>query len=274
VKRRRFLGAALIFAAAPASAAEPRRSAPAGEEARAVEVIDGGTLRLADGRILRLAGILPPGRWEQRRPGALAAAARSALAGLTTGQTLRLETEGAPPDRYGRILAHLFHEDGLWVEGELLRRGMARVATAADDRAFAAEMLRIEGEARRARTGLWAERIYRVRAPDELEHETGSFQIVEGTVLAAAQTRAGIFLNFGADRRTDSTVRIGRAALPLFRDAAFDPVLLGGRRVRVRGFVFWDDGPMIEATHPEQIELPDSSDEDAGLSRGRPRRRS
>jgi hypothetical protein len=30
---------------------------------------------------------------------------------------------------------------------------------------------------------------------------------------------------------------------------------LAGRRLRARGFLAWRGGPMIEATHPEQIEL-------------------
>jgi hypothetical protein len=43
----------------------------------------------------------------------------------------------------------------------------------------------------------------------------------------------------------------------LFRGAGVDPAGLDGRRIRVRGWLRSRNGPMIEATHPEQIELLD-----------------
>ena len=41
----------------------------------------------------------------------------------------------------------------------------------------------------------------------------------------------------------------------LFRRAGLDPLALEGRWLRVRGWLKKWNGPMIEATHPEQIEL-------------------
>jgi len=40
-------------------------------------------------------------------------------------------------------------------------------------------------------------------------------------------------------------------------DAAprIDPKVLAGKKLRVRGWVEWRNGPMIHATHAEQIEL-------------------
>ena len=40
-----------------------------------------------------------------------------------------------------------------------------------------------------------------------------------------------------------------------FRRAGVDPTSLEGRRVRVRGWLQSLNGPMIEVTHPEQIEV-------------------
>ena len=40
-----------------------------------------------------------------------------------------------------------------------------------------------------------------------------------------------------------------------FTAAGIDLTALAGKRLRVRGWVMWRNGPMIEATHPEQIEL-------------------
>ena len=44
-------------------------------------------------------------------------------------------------------------------------------------------------------------------------------------------------------------------ALALFAAEQLDPLKLGGALVRVRGWVDLRDGPRIEITHPEQIEV-------------------
>ena len=43
--------------------------------------------------------------------------------------------------------------------------------------------------------------------------------------------------------------------LPLFREDGIDPLSLKGATVRLRGWVRFDARPMIDLTHPEQIEL-------------------
>jgi hypothetical protein len=40
-----------------------------------------------------------------------------------------------------------------------------------------------------------------------------------------------------------------------FKEAGIDPKALAGKKLRVRGWVEWRNGPMIRATHAEQIEL-------------------
>src|SRR5207244_3711805 len=84
----------------------------------------------------------------------LAEEATAALSRLAAGRAVELHP-ASPPDRHRRLVAHLWREDGTWLEGELLWQGLARVRTAAEDRDFAREMLAIEDEARRAGRGLW-----------------------------------------------------------------------------------------------------------------------
>ena len=71
----------------------------------------------------------------------------------------------------------------------------------------------------------------------------------------AASVRGRIYLNFGLDWRTDVTVGIGKREGRAFERAGFDLLSLNGKRVRVRGWLRRRNGPMIEATHPEQIEI-------------------
>ncbi|MCW8951924.1 MAG: thermonuclease family protein, partial [Rhodospirillales bacterium] len=81
-----------------------------------------------------------------------------------------------------------------------------------------------------------------------------TFQLVEGRVVDTANVKGTVYLNFGRNWRTDFTVAIHRRALRLFEKTGVDPLLLKGRTIRVRGWLRSRNGPMIEATHPEQIE--------------------
>lgn len=251
--------AAAVAVAAPFSAgAELRR----GADVKAERALDGDTLALEGGRVLRLAGVLAPRdgdppRGRERGAAEAAAAARAALDQLARGKALALWHGDLAEDRHGRLFAQARTADGFWLADELLRLGHARVFTQPGAAGRAAEMLKAEAEARAAKRGLWALAAYAVRGDEEAARHTDSFQIIEGRVLKAAQAREIFYLNFGRDIRRDFTVGIDRAALRAFRRAGLDPRALEGKRIRIRGWVLWRGGPYIGATHPEQVEVLD-----------------
>jgi endonuclease YncB( thermonuclease family) len=238
--------------------------APLAEEAasRVVAVIDGDTLRIDppvgaanEVRLAGIEGVKPPLGRPADRPWPLALQAERALADLAQGKDVRLVPAERPVDRYGRLLAQVYLADGRWLQGELLREGLARVATGPDSRAAARRMQEIEAEARQARRGLWGSPVYAVASPTTVRDRVGSFAVVEGQVIATRRVKDRVYLNFGSDWRDDFTVTIAAPALPLFAEAGLDPLALAGQSVRVRGWVERYNGPAIEATHPEQIEL-------------------
>ncbi len=257
--RRVGRAAALTFCLWPAAlsaagaAAAPDTLQPAGE-ARVVDVINGATVRLASGDIARLAGIDAPRLADRSgRPWPHAAASRRALAALVLDRRVRLFHAGRRIDRYGRLIVHLF-VGPRWVQGALVSDGHVRVRSYAGNRQRVAELLAREDAARKARLGIWAHSRYAVRTPESVRRDLDSWQIVEGTVRAVAAFRDVTYLNFDDDWRTDFTVRIAARARRLFRNAGIDLRALEGRTVRVRGWVRRRNGPLIAATHPEQIE--------------------
>jgi endonuclease YncB( thermonuclease family) len=257
-----------LFACGDSETRESARQSPpaaAGEEEtglRAREIVDGDTLVLDDWREVRLVGVqapkLPLGRpdfptWP------LAEEAKAALGALVLGRALRLVYTGRPMDRHGRQLAHVYagEADGseTWVQGALLEAGMARVYSFPDNRALVGEMLARETAARHAGRGIWADPFYAIRSPEETAAGIDTFQVIEGRVLGAAVVRGRAYLNFGADWKQDFTVTLAPAVRRLFEAEGHDPRAYEGRRIRVRGWLKSFNGPMIEATHPEQIEL-------------------
>lgn len=226
--------------------------------ARVSVVVDGDTLTLDDGRHVRLVGIqapkLPLGR-PNFRAWPLGEEAKAALQRLTLDQRVHLRLAPMAKDRHGRVLAHLVTEDGLWLQGELLKRGLARVYTFPDNRILAGDLLALERQARGDGLGIWALPYYALRTPENVRHDVGTFQIVEGRVFDTAKIKKRIYINFGADWRSDFTITINTKNEPLFQKLGIDPVQLKGQRVRVRGWVKSRNGPMIEMDHPERLEL-------------------
>jgi endonuclease YncB( thermonuclease family) len=230
-----------------------------------VKVIDGDTLVLEDGRSVRLVGIqapkLPLGRAHVKEQ-PFAEDSRRALEELTLGKTVRLSYGGRRVDRYRRVLAHLRTAGDVWVQGRLLEQGLARVYSFRDNRARVAEMLALEAQARAAKRGLWRHYFYAVRGVLKTEiYDLDTFQIVSGVVVNAARVRGRVYLNFDTDWRRDFTISIARKDARAFRRAGLDPETWPaswvGRKLRVRGWIYWRNGPMIDATHPEQIEVLD-----------------
>lgn len=253
-----FLGA-LLSASAWAGGPSTPQDLPAGGEVVVQSVVDGDTVLLDDGRQVRLVGIqapkLPLGRsnfptWP------LASEAKAHLQALVQGQRVALRLPPQAMDRHGRVLAHLVRvDDGMWVQGAMLAKGLARVYTFPDNRVLAAPMLALERQARADSTGIWGLPYYALRDGDNVRHDVGSFQIVEGRVVAAARIKKRIYLNFGADWRTDFTVKLATRDEKAFAQSGIDLLQLEGRRVRVRGWIKSENGAMIELDHPERLEV-------------------
>jgi endonuclease YncB( thermonuclease family) len=254
-------GAAWLAAACP-----PARACdlPAPETGRVVSVLDGETLVLEDGRTVRLVGAkapMPPLGWRGDDPWPFVDDAKAALAALAAHQQVELRFGDSRLDRHGHLLAQVFVVDGatrLWLQEALVAKGLARVYSLPESRACVGELLAREAEARAARLGLWGSSLYRVTDALDLERLsrlTHSYQLVEGTVVSVGRGAGRIYLNFAQDWRRDFTVSIDRKRAQAFAAAGIELESLAGKRLRVRGFLGWRNGPMLEASHPEQIEL-------------------
>lgn len=253
-------GAACLAVAHPARACD----LPARETGTVAGVIDGETLILVDGRTVRLIGAkapMPPLGWRGDDPWPFVDDAREALAALAANRQVELGLGDGRLDRHGRLLAQVFVVGGdrrLWLQEALIAKGLARVYSFPDNRACVGELLAREAEARAERRGLWGSSLYRTAGALDLKRLgrlIHSYQLVEGTVVSVGEGGGRIYLNFAEDWRRDFTVSVDRKAAPAFVAAGIDLKSLAGKRLLVRGFLAWRNGPMIEASHPEQIEL-------------------
>jgi endonuclease YncB( thermonuclease family) len=261
-------GFAAALGNAPARAIEQQAAHACGgdEMARGTvsRIVDGRTFALEDGREVRLAAIevppLPaPHDPVQSSDGKAAAAALNALAG---GDQVVLRSAEIASDRYGRLVAYAYTMragDELFVQGELITDGFARVGDRVGH-ACAGELLAREKAARKARLGLWADPYYEVvnvETPVDVPAQRGRFALVEGTVTSVRESGATIYVNFGRRRSEDITVTVPKRNERTFAAAGLDLKTLAGRRIRVRGWVEQrgvEDRAWIAAERPEQIE--------------------
>ena len=238
-----------------------------GETGRVVRIVDGDSFVLAldggEGEELsvRLSAIQAP-RTAQRaaRAWPYAYEAKAGLSALIKGRTVQLFYGGETRDRFGRAVAQVYTLDktgkaDLWVQGEMIRLGLARVYSWKGELADMAALYDLEAQARDRSRGLWASEFYAVRKPDPdpLAQYVDSLQIIEGIITSTADIRGRIYLNFGADYRTDFTIAIAKKNAKRF--AAINPIGLTGARVRVRGWIELINGPMIWLDHPGRLEI-------------------
>lgn len=186
---RLFMGVIWHF---PALAFCPLPGSP--QQVAVRQVVDGDTLRLVDGRSVRLIGINAPeiGR-NGRTSEPYAEAARQRLQALVKASDGRvgLEPGVESKDKYGRTLAHIYGRNGDNIEAQLLSEGLGyRVAVAPNVRLSACQQL-AEQAARKAGSGLWR-RSPVVRAGDVRQ---SGFAVIAGRIEGVERNRGGVWLN-------------------------------------------------------------------------------
>ena len=246
-----FFVSAFLAVAVPASCLPPGPL----QSQKVAQVIDGDTLRLHDGRSVRLIGLNTPelGRKGRRaEPYAQAAKDRlSALIAASDGE-VRLHAGEQPRDSYGRWLAHAFDSAGNNLEARLLAEGLGYFVAVPPNVTLADCQLAAERKARAARLGLW--RKSPVQPAGSIRQ--GGFALIEGVVERVERNGGGIWLEL----QSGVAVQVPSAALGAFRRVRLAE--WQGRKVEVRGWVIdrarrqgatprsrW----MIQVSHPSML---------------------
>ena len=212
-------------------------------------VVDARTLRLEDGREVRLAGVeVVAGEPEDLK---------SALTALV-GRHVTLRGDRDEPDRYGRQSVFLYLESSTSsVQSDLLAQGQAIASADVDDKACATELATAEAAARQARRGTWANSsvVKNAENPADILTRAGQFAVVQGKVMSVRQAGGTVYVNFGRRWTRDFAATIPKRMVPDLEAAGVTPASLKNRRVRVRGWVERRGGPRINVVRTGQIEV-------------------
>jgi len=208
-------------------------------------VTDGDTLRLNTGQRVRLVGLnaleMNSKGWQGRQA---RRARETAVAFLP--EKVQVTPWPAPTDRYGRLLANIWH-DKQYLAEHLVLNGMAFAVAVPPNIRLADCLKDAETRARSNRVGLWTENVF-PQAIRDLGADLGGFQILHGTVTSTASAQ-----------RSNVAVIDGLLRLELRSGLA---ALTPGDRIEVRGWVTRSPKPIrqqmpwtLKVSHPANLDI-------------------
>lgn len=228
MRRGAALGAVLLGALLLNGAAH---AVPAMQTQRVIAVKPDGALVLADSGNAVLSNIQLPN----------AEAAQAWLA--THALPHEISFVAGREDRYGRL------QITSPLEVEMLRDGVAVIY--ASDGAIAAGWRAAEAAARAAKHGFWAGENAAL-TPENAAQHVGGVHVVEGRITRIYEGKRETYLNFGDRWQDDFSIRIDARIRRGMK--AFLAALAPGDRVRVRGGIIRENGPMIRLNHADNLE--------------------
>jgi len=147
-------------------------------------ISDGDTFKTTKGERIRLLGINTPEVAHQASPAQpMGNTASKALSNLIAGTSVRLAFDEQSKDDYSRTLAQVYLSDGTWVNGEMIRTGMAHVYTFTPNLRWAAQLIQLEKSARKAKLGIWRTARFKMLDANKVTAEhLGQFRVISGQI--------------------------------------------------------------------------------------------
>lgn len=225
------LAGAFFVSAIWLSGAQAFCPAPAGLTSVTVQrVVDGDTLRLSDGRSVRMIGLNTPELGKQGRSDEpFAVAARKRLQALVdaSGGRVGLLLGKQVKDHYGRTLAHIYSTSGANLEAQMLADGLGFQVAVAPNVDLVACQQAAERSARKAGLGLW--RQSPVLKAEQIQRS--GFAVISGRVSKVQRNRGGIWIEL-----QDSLVlRVAPNLVGQFDNARLQA--LKGKQIEARGWI-------------------------------------
>ncbi len=193
-------------------------------------VVDGDTVRLSDGRSVRMIGLNTPELGKQGRsdePFAVAARQRLEALVASSGGRVGVLPGKESKDHYGRTLAHLYSASGANLEAQMLADGLGFLVAVAPNVDLVACQQAAERNARQAGLGVWKQSP--VLKAEQIQRS--GFAVISGRVSKVQRNRGGIWIEL-----QDSLVlRVAPNLLDRFDGAALQA--LKGRQIEARGWI-------------------------------------
>jgi len=209
-------------------------------------VYDGDTIKLENGEKVRLLGIdTPEVASHYHKAIAGGKAAQKWLRQKLKGGHIYLEYDQQQRDKYGRLLAHIFLENGKHINVELVKRGLAIVNLFPPNLRYSHMLLTAQQQAQQQQLGMWAMKRYQL-TPAKKVRKISGWKRYQGTVKSIKNNRKYVRLVL------NDKVRIKIAKENLYLFPALESYI--GKSVEVRGWLSGKKAPFsILVRHPSAL---------------------
>jgi len=213
-------------------------------------VYDGDTVQLEDGRKIRLAGINTPEiAHRNNRAQEGGDAAKQWLTQVLSESKVRLEFAEQKQDRYKRYLAHIFTEEGIHINLELVRLGFASINVFPPNIAYVDALLKASNSAEIKQIGIWRYPSYKTKLTSELnQNNKQGWQRIVGKVIKIKRTKKNVYLIMSDTFK----LQIKKQFLEYFPKISD----LKGKKVEVRGWVNKNKKQyLMQVMHPSVLKF-------------------
>ncbi|GGY78730.1 nuclease [Cellvibrio zantedeschiae] len=204
-----------------------------GETAVVERVYDGDTIKLKDGRHVRILGVNAPevDHGKEKTGQALGEESRKATeAFLKPNKTVKLFYDEQRVDRYERTLAHVYDAQGNSLGATLLRNGLGFHVAIPPNLSLNECLISQEAIARKKGLGVWSHAEWQAKPASSLTLDNTGFQRIRGRVVSVRKAQS-IWLEL------DGPLVIKITPTDLKNFSVADWPSWRGKEVEVRGWV-------------------------------------
>lgn len=223
------------------------------ETVNVAHVYDGDTIKLVDGRKLRIIGINTPERGRDgKKDQPYYQAAKHQLQQIIkkNNAQLKIIVGKDKQDRYKRLLAHVFTLHGENITASMLKKGMGFSITIPPNIKFNTCYQNAEHEAKKQNRGIWQHTFSHPIEATSLSESTRGFHQVKGSVQRIGESRSSFWLNL--DKKF--AVRIMKKDLPYF--IKYHPKDLLKQQVVARGWIYERKKELrMSIRHPASLQI-------------------
>lgn len=216
-------------------------------------IVDGDTIKIESGERVRLIGINTPELGHNgQKPDAFALAAKNRLTRLIYQQNnqIKLRYDTQKRDKYHRLLAHVYLNNGVSISEWLLEQGLATRLTVPPNTWQLPCYQAAEKRAQLAGRGIWSLPDYQPVESTTLKPGQRGFRLVRGKVVRIGHSKKSVWLNLAGN----TALRIDRKDLGYFQQ--LEPESLKDKIIVARGWLYSYNGEnRLRIRHPAALQI-------------------
>ena len=231
------------------------------ETFQVAHVYDGDTIKLVDGRKLRLIGINTPERGRDGKPDEpFYLAAKKQLQSIISKNNNKVKILFGKDkhDRYKRLLAHIFTINNENISEILIKNGMGFTIAIPPNIQLLNCYQKAETNAQKSKRGIWNHQYSKAIDVTSLKKSARGFHQIKGTVDRIGESRSSFWLNLNSKSGVNFAIRVLKKDISYFKQ--FHPKELLNRQLTARGWIYEIKGEQrMTIHHPASLQIQKSN---------------